>query len=227
MPRTVVFAFGAYVAAITGPRVCTWWPEQPSALNWDPALAISTDLAATPRAAAANAISAAQIQCDDHRIDGGLTSVGPIFPGGAMIGTIWLAEAYYQVLGGNKPSRQPGQSPSPCRDYELQANVYWGGDPEADKRFAGFYAEVVGQPQGGLVLVDVWTAGTSLVAGMPPAGRWWIDLSTSSDPSSTTIAIGGAQQGALFLEATLAETLALRGPKRPLDLGTVSFSDPR
>ena len=77
------------------------------------------------------------------------------------------------------------------------------------------------------MLVDVWNAGTSLVAGMPPAGRWWIDLATSSDPSSTTIAIGGAQQGALFLEATLARTLALRGPKRPIDLGTVSFPDPR
>ena len=226
MTRTVFFAFGAYVSAITGPRVCTWWPDQPSALKWDPALAIPTDLAATPRAAASNAISADQIQCDDHRVDGGLTSIGPLFPGGATIGAIWLAEGYYQSLGGNKPPRQPGQAPYPCRDYELQENVYWG-DPRGDKRFYGFHAEIVGTPQGGLVLVDVWNAGTSLVAGMPPAGRWWIDLATSSDPSSTTIAIGGAQQGALFLEATLAQTLALRGPKRPPNLGTVSYSDPR
>jgi len=227
MTRTVFFAFGAYVGSITGPRTCLWWPADPSTLGWDATLAISTDLGATPAAAAAGTIGAADVQCDDHRIDGGLTSVGPLFPGGATIGAIWLAEPFYASLGDNQPPRQPGSAPFPCRDYELQENVYWGNDPAGDRRFYGFHAEIVAPPQGGLVLVDLWNAGTSLVAGMPPAGRWWIDLATSSDSSSTTIAIGGAQQGALFLEATLAQTLALRGPKRPPNLGTVSYSDPR
>lgn len=217
--RTVFYGFGAYVGAIRGVTQGDWWPDDPQTLGFQPAALIPTDLAKNPTAVRAGVIPLADLQVDDHRSLGGLTSIGPRFPQGAMVGAVWLADTYYASLGATAPARLSSAEAAESRDYELTSLLYWSG-PLAGRRFFGYHARVL-TTNGTLAHVQIWTAGRSRIPNEPPAGTWWIDLATDAhplDPSATQVNAMG-QEGALFLDAATAQSLQLFGPKLPRALG--------
>ena len=224
MTRTVFFGFGAYVGTISGQTTCSFWPDDPQSLGWSTAALVPVDLARNPTAVRTNNIQVTDIDVDDYRLDGGLTGIGPLWPGGQTISAVWLSETYYNSLGANKPPRQPASAPNDAHDYELTSILYWDG-PMADRRFFGFHAKIL-STQGPLSHVKIWHAGTSKVPGQPHAGIWWLDLAAVAhpvDPIATQIAPGGVTEGALFLDSPTASSLLLRMPKRPTSSGSGDF----
>ena len=215
--RTVFYCFGAYVGQLLGVTRVAWWADDPAATKFPQSRLVPIDLAYTPSAVRAGQIQIQEIQCDDDRSQGGLTTIGPRFPGGQMIGACWVSETYLATLGANAPARGTPEA----YDYESMATLYWG--ELGDRRFNGFHAQIVGQPVGSLVLVDIWNGGTGRSGG-PPAGRWWIDLAAVLDPNYTTISPTGPQAGALFLDRTTSSGMQLFTIKKPPGFGFDAFA---
>lgn len=218
--RIVFYGFGAFVGAIRGPTQCDWWPDDPARLNFAPSALVPTDLAKNPMAARSGAISVADIQCDDHRTDGGLTAVGPRFPQGSTVGAIWLSESYWSSLGAKQPPRAVTKD---AHDYELTSILYLDG-PMKGRRFYGVHAKVVGT-QGPLTRVELWHAGRAKVPGERPAGAFWMDLAQVAhpiEPGATQIGAGQVE-GALFLEDTTSRQVTLMSPKLPPGSGSELF----
>jgi len=221
MARTVFFGFGAFVGAIRGTTQIEWWADDPALSGFAATALIPVDLARNPSAARAGTIAVGAIEVDDHRVDGGLTTVGPRFPLGATVGALWLARDYYVSLGGRQPPRHPAAAAGDAYDHELTAVQCWG--ELGDRRFLGFHAKIV-STNGALALVETWHGGTGK-PGRPPAGRRGPDPPAvarpfhAADPAATQIAIGGPAEGALFLDAQTTGQIQLLGPKRPPGAG--------
>ncbi len=220
--RTITYGFGSWVGQQSGLTTCGWWPQDPATLNpqFDQAKLITSDLSKNLQAVRNGQITAAQIQVDDPPANGGETKIGPTFPTGSTLNGCWLEKTKYDALTGNKPPRVPADTH--CRDYELTSVWYWSGTM-ANRRFWGFYAEIV-QEQGGSALVSIWPAGKSLDPGQQAAGSWWCNLATQCHPIEagfTQIGVGLAspKQGALFLDAPTRQSYALSGPKLPKSSG--------
>ncbi|MGE0395510.1 MAG: hypothetical protein AB7T06_02205 [Kofleriaceae bacterium] len=207
--RTVFHLFGAYVGQLTGVTQVGWWPNDPMESAWDVTRLMPCDLAKTPSAARQGVIQPAQIQCDDYRSEGGLNGIGPRFPGGQMIGSMWLHDLWAQQIG------SPAFATAGIFDYELTMTMYWEGEL-GDRTFNGFHARIVGE-QGPLTLVEIWNGGTAQ-SGAAPAGRWWLDLAAVSDPNYTTISSANPT-GALFLDRGTQGTIPLFIPKKPPGMG--------
>lgn len=229
MSRTVFYGFGAWVGQQRGPTRCGWWPADPAdpSINFDPAKLIDVDLAKNPSEHRAGRIPVAQIEVDDRPANGGMTKIGPTFPLGSMINSVWLEQGHYDGLPPNKkPPRVPPNMA--CFDYELCCVTYWAG-PLANRKFYGFYAEIASE-QGSSALVSVWPAGRSQVPGIGPMGAWWLDLSLVAlpiEPGFTQIGVGptNPKKGALFIDhqTTLTTMADGSGPKLPAGQG----HDPR
>jgi len=218
MTRTVFYGFGAYVGAIDGLTTCSWWADDPASLKWSRQALVPVDLAKNPSAVRAGTLKVDDIEVDDHRVDGGLTTIGPRWPGGSPIGQVWLSDTYWNSLG-NKPDRHPASAGGDAYDYELTSILYWVG-PLAGRRFYGFHAKIV-NCNGPLAQVEIWSGGTAR-GKQPAAGTWWVDLASSAhavDPIATQIAIGGQQEGALFLDAPTARGLMVAYVKKPPGFG--------
>ena len=215
MSRTVFFGFGAYVGALKSLTECSWWDDDPATVyKFAQTALVPVNLAMNLSAARAGKIKYDDVQCDDHRQDGGQTTIGAMFPTGATIGACWLSEQYYQKLP-NKPPRQPVSAPNDAYDYELTSYQYYGGEL-GDRRFFGFHANF-GTTKAGLTQVDIWNAGTGRTK-QPAAGTWWLDLTQVAAPGYPA-----SGSGPLFLDAATTKTLMLAGPKRPPNMGDVDF----
>ena len=218
--KIVFYGFGAYIGAIRGTTQCDWWADDPASLNWSPNLLVPTNLAKNPAAARAGTIRVADIECDDHRIDGGLTTIGPRFPQGKMVGALWLAETYWNSLP-NKPARPTSTD---GHDYEHTSILYLDG-PMAGRRFYGLHAKVVGT-QGPLSRVLVWHGGRSKID--QPIGPFWLDLAQVAhpvEPGATQVGVSGPQEGALFLDDATARQLTIMAPKIPKSEGFDLFPE--
>jgi hypothetical protein len=206
-PRITFYGFAAYVGALRGQTTVDWWADDPNNLGWSPQSLVPVDLSKNPTAARANRIPITDIQCDDHRIDGGLTSIGPRFPQGAAIGAIWLTDTYYQSLA----TKPPWPWSPDAYEYEMTSLLYLPND-----RFYGVHARIIGT-SGALSNVEIWRPGRGRVPGEPPMGTYWLDLSKVAHP----VAPGATQigpalaEGALFLDAATAKLLSLAVPKIP------------
>lgn len=220
MSRTTFYGFGAYVGSLRGLSECLWWDDDPVlTYKFSQSALVPVDLSMNLSAARAGKIGWADIQVDDHRQDGGLTTIGPMFPTGAMMGACWLTEQYWEKLP-NKPPRQPASAPDDAYDYELTSYQYYDGE-QGDRRFYGFHAQIA-QVKGTLSQVEIWEGGTGKIRNRGPQGVWWLDLAAVAlppGPDASQISKQG-ETGALFLEAKAARSLALRGPKKPADLGS-------
>ena len=198
MTRSVFYGVGAFVGSITGPTTCAFWPDDPNRLGWDANQLVPVDLAKNPEAVRRGAIQAGDVQVDDFTKMGGMTSIGPVFPGGATLGLCYLEESRCAALGANDP-----RTTGPGRPYEWCTVVYHDG-LMAGRRFHGFHATII-RNQGNLALVSLWARGTSLVANQPPRGTYWIDFDAFAhpvEPNLTAIGVGVAalKTGALFLD---------------------------
>ena len=213
MTRVVFYGFGAYVGAINGQRLCSWWPDDPDSLGWSSALLVPIDLSKTPSAAQSGVIPVSAVQVDDDITSGGLSEVGPLFPLGRSAGACWIRDSYWNGLGGNKPPRQPGTQ---FFDYELTSVQYFDGEL-GDRRFYGYHAKILAA-QGGLSHVKIWQPGWAKPPSQDVMTIAWLDLAQVSDPNFTTIQNAG-DEGALFLDRATAQSLSARRPKIPKDFG--------
>jgi len=212
--RSVFYGFGAWVGRLEARTRCSFWADDPNDLGFDDKQLIAVDLSRSPAAVLRGEIAVADVQVDDVPCDGGLTKLGPTWPTGSTINGVWLASTFYEGLAIRPQFPQPFMS---CRDYELTTAIYWS-DTGAGiaRRFWGCHAEISSE-QGPLALCTIWSPGTS--QAQRPAGSWWLDLTTQADPIDnglTAIGVGAApKQGALFLDAGVARSLNLSGPKVP------------
>lgn len=209
MTRIVFHAYSAYVGSITNRTSCSFWTDDPAspAINWDPAQQTSVDLSHSPR----NARVFGHVDIDDHMIDGGLTTIGPLFPGGAMIGAAWLSDDFIDNRCKSARPRLPGH----CHPYELRAILYMDDPTFGNRRFQGFHAKILGsQPHGAGLLTNVqlWVAGTG--RGGTPVGSWWLDLDAVAHPiagDATQVGPKAAPEGALFLDMSMRNAYAPMG----------------
>jgi hypothetical protein len=210
--RVTFYAFPAFVGRITAVRYVDWWPNDPNTIGWGSPM-IGTDLSKTPWAAARNECSYREIQCDDHRTDEGLTSIGPRFPQGTSVGGMWLSDFYLRVLA----ERAPVFAPPDCWPYELTSLAYID-PPNRPQRFYGFHAKIVNM-SGTVAEVELWQPGRSKVER--PFGCYWFDLAQDAHPvaaGATQISQTG-QEGALFLNEVATTKTGPRFPKIPYWLG--------
>jgi hypothetical protein len=199
MTRIVFHAYSAYVGNIESRTICSFWTDDPAspAINWDPAKRTRIDLSHSLR----NAASVGHVDIDDHVTDGGLTTIGPIFPGGTMIGAAWINEEFIQQRCKSSKPNLPGHA----HPYELKAIVFTGDPTYGNRRFQGFHAKILGtQPHRNGVLshVQLWVAGTGRSGN--PVGSYWLDLDAIAHPDKVSGEVGpkGAADGALFLDMT-------------------------
>lgn len=221
MTRSVFYGFGAFVGSITGPTTCGWWPDDPAVLNWDFAKQVTIDLGKNPEAARRGLIKISEIEADDYAgySHGGMTQIGPMWPGGRMTGACFLESSYYNGLPNKPPRLLPGMQGRP---YELTSVLYWDG-ALAGRRFIGVHAEIR-QKKGQAALVAVWEAATSTVPGKRPFGLYWIDFPAHVhpiEPDLTEIGTGANDPttGAAFIDAQVLSATQRPGPKIPLYLG--------
>jgi hypothetical protein len=213
--RITFYGFPAYIGALRGPTHCGWWPDDPNSLNWKEDRLIPTDLSKTPSAAQNGEITIAEIQCDDHRTDGGLTQIGPRFPQGTMVGAVWIRDTYWNSLGRKQP-RHPATNDS--HPYELTSIVYVDG-PFKGRRFYGVHAKIT-DTHGPLAKVQIWQPGRSRIDGERPFGEFWIDLAQDTHPvDSGASHVDSHLEGPLFINGDLARSLGLYSPKLPYWLG--------
>jgi hypothetical protein len=206
MSKVTFYGLPAWVGAIHGPTVCEWWNHDPGQLQWDRSLLHRVDLARTSSAVLAGQLPVAQVEVDDHATRGGRTTIGPLWPGGTMIGALWVSESYLAANQLTAPS------------HEFQLIQYFEGEQQ-NRRFYGFQASVL-QTQNHLSLVQLWHPGTG-AGTAPPAGTWWLDLGADADPS--TPPPGTGQPAPLYLDASAASRLVTFGPKLPPYNGEFGF----
>jgi len=219
MTKIVFHCFSAYVGSVTGRTTCAFWPDDPNNLGWDPAKLVKVDLSATPSAARAGKIKWDEVQVDDHAINGGLTTIGALFPSNHVIGACWLAEDFMTKVG-----LTVAHKPQHAHDHELRAIVYDKDPNFGNRRFQGFHAEVLGPSVTSagqqLTRMRVWTAGMGRHGGHH--GMWWLDLDDISDTSESKVGPGAAAQGALYIDSDKKQTYLAgggTGPKIPPGTG--------
>lgn len=224
--KTVFYGFGAWVGRLDNRTTAGWWADDPNNLAFDATQLIKTDLSQNPSAYLAGKIKFDEIIVDNPPDGGGLTKIGPTWPIGSTINSVWLESQHYHAMKRKPPFPPPYMN---CNDYELTTVAYWTlGAKDIARRFWGYHAQITNE-QGSLALVSIWTPGTSRTR--QPVGSWWIDLATDADPihnGFTTIGVGAAPKtGALFLNAIAARGLALFGPKMPPGTGGQSTPLPK
>ena len=141
--KHIFHAFSAYVGQVTGRTTCLFWPNDPSdpSINWDPKQLVPVDLSKTPSEARAKRIGWDEVQVDDYTLNGGLTTIGPLFPGGHVVGGLWLHADYMTKIG-----LEETQKPNHGHGHEFRSVLYAGDPKFGDRRFQGFHAKVVGGP---------------------------------------------------------------------------------
>ena len=225
MARSVFYGFGAFVGSITGPTTCGWWDDDPAVLGWDPAKQYHVDLGKNPEAARRGLIRIDEIQADDYAgySHGGLTQIGPMWPGGKLSGACYVESNHWNNYGARKPKRVAAGVQA--HQYEFSTVLYWDGDL-AGRRFIGLHAEIRQPPPKGSTraVVAVWAPGTSQVPGKAPHGTFVIDFATDVhpiEPDFTEIGInaGDPQTGALFLSSNTFGAMSAPGSKTPRWLG--------
>lgn len=207
MSKVTFYGLAAWVGAIHSPTICEWWDRDPSQLSWDRSQLHRVDLAKTPSAALAGHIAVADVEVDDHTRNGGRTTIGPLWPGGAAIGACWVSEGYLASHGLAPPAARPGPG---GHGHEFSFVQYFDGE-QGNRRFYGFQANLL-QQQNNLSLVQIWHPGTG-AGPAQPAGTWWLDLGSDADPTAPPLSAN--QPAPLFLDAKAASSLAMAGPKIP------------
>jgi len=225
MTRSVFYGVSAFVGSITGPTTCSFWPDDPAAAGWA-STQFAVDLAKTPEAVRRGALALASVEVDDNTAykTGGLTTIGPMFPGGATVGLCYVEESRCAGLGQYDPTKAHPGSGQP---YEWCTVVYYDdvgtSTTLAGRRFYGFHAEIR-KSWGSVAQVSVWARGTS-ASGKGPMGTWALDLANDAHPIDTGftqigVAAGVPKAGALFLEWRAGGgVIPMDAPKTPKSVG--------
>jgi hypothetical protein len=227
MTRSVFFCFGATVGSLTGRTSCGFWWDDPDQFGWNPASLVPVDLGKNPEAVRKGLITLDQLQVDDYSgyAFGGLTQIGPMWPGGRMNGQVWLEENYWKSLAIQQrqpPRNLPGMQGFP---QEMTSVLYWDG-VYAGRRFNGIYGRIL-QKQMNRGLVALFERGSSQFPGKQPYGTFWLDFSKDVlpiEPGFTEVGLGSTdpQSGILFVDATVLAVTQPPMTKTPKYLGGVA-----
>lgn len=229
MARSVFYGVSAFVGTIKGKTTCSFWADDPNNLNpkfdTSPSSLFTFDLSKTPEAVRRGDIpmpvpgTPNLVEVDDFAgyRTGGLTTIGPVFPGGATVGLCYIEESRCGALGQYDPRKAgPGQPYEWCTLVEYDGAL-------AGRRFHGFHAQIRSHV-GSVAIVSLWARGTS--GTKAPMGTWPIDLATLAHPvaagfTQIGVAQGNPQVGALFLElsAGTGGVVGFDEPKSPRNLG--------
>lgn len=199
--RTSFVAFGAYLGRVRSQTECDVWIDDPVEHRFSEQRLVTIDLARTPSAAIQGDIEWSQVQVEDHLNLGGLTELGPLWPEGKSVGSIYLARTFLESLPSPVPTTAIDGEP-----YELESVAYHPGtgDPRQGRRYHGFHAIAL-EWSGSRVLVDLYRPGTSRAIG--PMTRVWIDLDAVTDtdagPDRMTTLSPSRPAGALFVACDL------------------------
>ena len=216
MSKVTFYGLPAWVGAIHGSTVCEWWDHDPAQLSWDRSLLHRVDLSKTASAALTGRIPVAEVEVDDHTSHGGRTTIGPRWPGGAMVGACWVSEGYLARNNLVPPGARPGPG---GHGHEFTVVQYFDGE-QGNRRFYGFQANLL-QQQNKLSLVQLWHPGTG-AGPSNPAGTFWLDLGADADPTASSLSPN--QPAPLYLDAKTAGNLAMFEPKIPPYSGSFSFA---
>lgn len=221
MARSVFYGVGAFIGSITSPTKVGFWPDDPNKLGWTATPLVNVDLANTPEACLQGKITPAQVEVDDYVGNGGLTRVGPMFPGGAVLGTLYLEDSRCNPLP-HDPRKLP-------RAYEWATVFYYDG-PMAGLRFHGFHGQVQ-KVNAGMALVSLWARGTSAVAA-GPMGTYWLDWANHvhpADPALPAITAAPGQVGAIYISSKAGGggVMPFDTPKTPKWIGGVPAPEGR
>ncbi|HSN29182.1 MAG TPA: hypothetical protein VLT45_22995 [Kofleriaceae bacterium] len=227
MARSVFYGVGAFVGSITGPTTCAFWPDDPVKLKWDPKLLVQVDLAKNPEACRQGKIKESDIEVDDFAGYGtdGMTRVGPLFPGGATMGIVYIEDSRCAACGASDPRKNP-------RPHEWMTVVYHDG-ALTGRRFYGFYGEVKDvKPANSMALISLWPRGTSGVVGQTPFGTYWLDTGVHlhpHDPTLPMVPITVGQKGGVFVDsrASGGGVIKFDPPKVPSWVGGVRAPEGR
>ena len=211
--KIVLHAFSAYVGSIRGATTVRFWTEDPGdgSVNWQRGQLIELDLSRNTTAAKNGQITWDQVDVDDFTLDGGLTTLGPRYPGGSMIGAVWLTESFMGRKG-----IQVARKPQHAHDHELRALLHIDASNKFAGRYQGFHAKVI-NTHGKLTEVQIWNAGQGKLGGQ--SARFGLDLAAISDTTESDVP---KKDGSLYIE-TDAKRVYLAGggtgPKIPAASG--------
>ena len=196
--KIVFHAFAAYVGAVHGQRQVSFWIDDPSSGNiaWNAGALKKVDLAQTPSKALAGGCSWQDVDVDDFTLHGGLTTLGPMFPGGATIGGVWLSESYMKRNGLDE-SMKPGHA----FGHELRMVLYVDSSGKKVTRYQGFHAKVLTpHGQGRFTQLKVWNAGAGKAKGHAITVAVDLDDISDTGESAMTRSSGAGDEGSLYVD---------------------------
>ncbi len=210
------YAFEAFVARVAGEKLCDLWLRDPYEISYDHNQTISIDLGQTPTK------DFTKVEVDDFTSEGGLTSIGPKFPGSRrMEGGVWLTgakavQAKQRLGAGGYP---PIAETADYRWKSILTRDSAAGAPSF-RRYMGFHAELLARDPSGICQFRVWS--TSGDIALPGDGKLIHvhlgDVTRCWKPDSAAFANLGSA-GALFLELDFAIAGDLVAPKLPKGYG--------
>lgn len=237
--RLTFHACEAFLCQVLRERTCRVWVSDPMKLvtPYDPARTIMLDLSKSPGDLAAAGQSIAGAEIDDYYTDGGLTRLGPRYPGAARDdnghasdASVWLTEGKFKeaqaLLVGPDYVPRPG-----THSYQWQSILVANdpSNPATWRRYAGYHARRIAVDGKGRTVLKVWEALTNLTSEAG-AKDVVVDLAdpTCCDAVASTAFGANDQDGALFLEWSFAKERNLLSPKLPIGYaGPAEYPDYR
>ncbi|HWU86747.1 MAG TPA: hypothetical protein VN253_05715 [Kofleriaceae bacterium] len=220
MSEIVFYGVPAFVGRVETLQVVYIWCDDPSRAPYsapDPSRLIRIDFAKslTPDNWTA--------ELDAHRIDGGLTNIGPDIPFGSLQGAIYCVKSKWDECmdkGGWKPSVGEME----CQ-YQCLARL---ADGPSIERFHGFRAKVVRAASSRVVLLDIYKAGDPET----PQRQMWVDLyddasCLSPEGGYTTIDPATPNSRAIFFSSKFIKSVGLTIPKLPPGYGSGTWPKAR
>lgn len=202
----------AYLERVLGERQCEAWLWKD--LVFQPSRSVKLDLSRTPTRAAA-----ADVEVDDHTRDGGATTLGPSWPGGACSeGAVYLLQARYDAIAGKLAEPVPSGDQAfevACQTQVVVTIERKLGAPEVVRRYHGFAAKLR-HLDGDHASFDVWCHGDDLDG---PGRQLWVHLSQRDQCDELELKAQERGFLALFLSYEYAGRNGLEAAKLPRGLG--------
>lgn len=212
-----------------GQRVRLWSATTPHGGNYLKTRTLLLDLTRHPGLPRPNFLAAAMhtIDCDAPGFTaigaGALPHVSPFATKGDYVNRIYLSETFWNGLPANLQPTFPPVAPTSTGtrkvpnwplDYEFESYAYSSDDPTADKqnrRYLGFYVEVIGLVSGTTWDLRVYNPGKSSFRLVQ------LDFNDAKkhDRRANTVDPMTQPYGAVYLDSSFAASKQLELPKLP------------
>jgi hypothetical protein len=228
------FACEAFLYRVTGEFECEVWVKEPSALKVPYGQSKKEVLEINLKKTPIEVANLDDVEIDDFITEGGLTRLGPRYPGAARSeeahaseASIWLSEAKFKDAKERLLSSQSHSTPQAgTLDYQWQT-ILSIDDPSTMngiRRYAGYRARRVAMDVQGRRALKVWNALANPTSESQ-AQDVILDITDKElcDKDSSAKFDQDGDEGALFLEWQYANSRNLLSPKLPIGYGMGSF----